>query len=69
MIDNEPIDWEARQERWDKYYKPDTDDWGREKELPPLRGTATCYRCGALVVDTWKHLDWHTKLEGEDWER
>lgn len=64
------IDWEARQDLWDKYYKPDTDDWGRPTSESPMRGYTVCQRCSNLVEETWKHLDWHEKLEpGEDWKR
>jgi hypothetical protein len=61
--------YETRLAEWDKYYKPDTDDWGRDTKESPIRGVSICYRCGTLVEDTWKHLDWHTELQGEDWKR
>lgn len=63
------IDWEARNDLWAKYYKADTNDWGIPTKVSPLRGMEVCYRCGALVEDTWKHLDWHEKLEPGDWTR
>lgn len=71
MIDNdeEPIDWDARSELWDKYFEPDTNDWGIPTKESPVRGVAVCQRCSALVDDTWKHINWHTETQGEDWER
>lgn len=69
ISDDEPMDWEARQALWDKYYKPNTNDWGIATRESPVRGVEVCQRCSALVDDTWVHLDWHTDLQGEDWER